>query len=154
LIDGLGSVERSNLVLQALCKLHSVGVNIVSLTFDGSAPNLGMLKNLGCSLEPDNIKSHFSHPSSGQPLCVFLDPCHMFKLIRNSFGDLGKFFDANGNAIEWEFIKTLHQLQEKEGLHLGNKLRAAHIDYHKKQMNVKLAVQLLSDSVADSLQFC
>ena len=36
LIDGLGSTERSEIVLQALSKLHSVGVNIVSLTCDGS----------------------------------------------------------------------------------------------------------------------
>ena len=145
LIDGLGSIERSNLVLQALSKLHSFGVNIVSLTCDGSAPNVSMLRNLGCSLEPHDIKSHFHHPSTGKPVCIFLDACHMFKLVRNSFGDLGKFLDGKGNIIEWEFIKRLHQLQEKEGLHLGNKLRAAHIDYFKRPVNVKLAVQLLSD---------
>ena len=154
LIDGLGSAERSNLVLKALSKLHSVGVNIVSLTFNGSAPNVGMLKHLGCNLDPSNIKSYFSHPATGKPVCIFMDPCHMFKLVRNAFGDLGNFLDGKGNTIEWEFIKRLHQLQEKESLHLRNKLRTAHIQYFKKQMNVKLAVQLLSDSVADSLQFC
>lgn len=154
LINGLGGIERSNLVLQALSELHSVGVNIVSLTCDGSAPNLSMLTHLGCSLQPHNIKSHFSHPSTGKPVCALLDPCHMFKLVRNSLGNLGTFLDGKGNTIEWEFIKRLHKLQEKEGLHLGNKLRAAHIDFLKKPMNVKLAVQLLSESVADSLQFC
>ena len=84
---------------------------------------------------------------------TFLDPCHMFKLVRNSLGELRTFFDAEGNTIDWQFIVRLHQLQEKS-LHLGNKLRASHIEYVKKKMNVKLAVQLLSDSVADSLQFC
>ena len=42
----------------------------------------------------------------------------------------------------------------KEGLHLGNKLRFQHIEYVKKKMNVKLAAQVLSESVARSLQFC
>lgn len=104
LIDGLGSVERSKIVLQSLSKLHEVGVKIVSLTFDGSAPNLGMLRNLGCSFEPDNIKSHFSHPCTGQPVCVFLDSCHTLKLIKNVLGDLAKFVDSKGNGIEWKCI--------------------------------------------------
>ena len=59
LIDGLGSIERSNLVMQALSKLHSVGVNIVSLTCDGSPPNVSMITHLGCNLEPHYI-SHTS----------------------------------------------------------------------------------------------
>lgn len=50
--------------------------------------------------------------------------------------------------------KKLHQSQETEGLHLGNKLRAVHIDNFKRPMNVKLGVHLLSDSVADSCEFC
>lgn len=78
----------------------------------------------------------------------------MFKLVRNAFGDLGNFLDGKSNTIEWELIRRLHNLQGKKGLHLGNELRTAHIEYFKKKMNVKLAVQLLSDSLADSLQFC
>ena len=39
-------------------------------------------------------------------------------------------------------------------MHLGNKLRIAYIAWYKKKMNVKLAAQLLSESVASSLQFC
>lgn len=80
MIDGLGSTERSNLVFQALSKTHLVGVNIVSLTCDGSAPKVSMFTHFGCSLEPHNIKSHFSHASTGKPVCIFIDPCHIFKL--------------------------------------------------------------------------
>ena len=39
-------------------------------------------------------------------------------------------------------------------MHFGNKIRVAHSAWYKKKMNVKLAAQLLSESVASSLQFC
>jgi len=46
-------------------------------------------------------------------------------------------------------------LQEKESYHLANKLRKEHIIFYCKQkMKVKLASQLLSQSVVDALKFC
>lgn len=48
----------------------------------------------------------------------------------------------------------LHNLQEKEGLHLGNKLRTRHIEYHKPKMKVKFAAQIFSASIADALEIC
>ena len=62
--------------------------------------------------------------------------------------------DGKNNLIKWYYIEELHKLQVREGLHLGNKLRFQHIDWIKKKTNVKLAAQLLSESVATSLQFC
>ena len=45
-------------------------------------------------------------------------------------------------------------MRDDEGLHLGNKHRYAHTDWSKKRMNIKLAAQLLCESVAKSLQLC
>ena len=73
----------------------------------------------------------------------------MLQLVRNCFGDK-KTIDKEGNFVKWECIERLHDLQEKEGLHLANKLRFAHIAWVKKKMNVKLAAQLLSESVGTS----
>ena len=42
-IAGLGAKERGNLVQQCLTKLHSVGVTVTSLTFDGVSSNLSMI---------------------------------------------------------------------------------------------------------------
>ena len=95
-----------------------------------------------------------SHPVTQQPVSVFLDACHMLKLVRNSIADKTSFIDGQGNYIRWRYVEELHKLQEREGLHLSNKLRGAHIAFFKKKMNVKLAAQLLSESVAKSLQFC
>lgn len=156
LIDGLGGLERASLVNQCLSRLHDVGVTVVSLTFDGAAANLSMIKTLGCNLDvfSDEFKTSFKHPNTSDGVFVFLDPCHMLKLIRNTLGDKKSVVDGDGNFIKWDYIDNLHKLQDNEGLHLGNRLRSAHILWHKNKMNVRLAAQLLSESVAASLQFC
>lgn len=46
----------------------------------------------------------------------------------------------------------MHNKQELEGLHLANKLSKRHINYAKEnKMRVKLAVQVLSESVSSAL---
>lgn len=62
--------------------------------------------------------------------------------------------NGEGETIAWHFIKFLVELQSNEGCHLGNKVRAAHINYRKQIMKVKLAAQLFSESLADSLEHC
>lgn len=78
----------------------------------------------------------------------------MLKLVRNTFGEKQVLLDPNGCEIRWDFITKLEELQNSEGLHLGNKLRKAHIHFFKQKMKVRLAVQLLSTSVADALLYC
>ncbi|XP_077100004.1 GTPase IMAP family member 8-like [Siphateles boraxobius] len=74
---------------------------------------------------------------------------HKIAELFNYSGD-----DPCGKSIKWEYIKSLHRLQKYEGLHLGNKLRSAHIDWQSQKMKVNLAAQTLSASVADALRFC
>ena len=156
LIDGLGGTERANLVTQCLSKLHDIGVTIISLTFDGCSANLAMVKHLGCNLEVlgADFKTCFKHPSSDHSVYVLLDPCHMLKLVRNTLGDKKSLVDDSDNLVQWDYIENLHKLQELEELHLGNRLRSAHIAWHKNKMNVRLAAQLFSESVATSIEFC
>jgi hypothetical protein len=67
------------------------------------------------------------------------DPARMCKLTQNVFG---------------EKRKLLNKLQEQERLYLANELRKRHVLFFKQKINVKLATQLLSKSVANSLFFC
>ena len=62
--------------------------------------------------------------------------------------------DKDGNVINWRFLEELHKLQDSEGLHLANKLRARYIGWKSQKMKVNLAVQALSSSVADALEYC
>lgn len=85
---------------------------------------------------------------------VFLDASHMLKLLRNNLRASKVVIDNNGEEIQWRHLEELHKLQAVEGFHLGNKLTVRHIDYVKQKMKVKLAAQLLSQSVADALTYC
>ena len=155
LVNGLTGEEKANLVRDCLKKLHEVDVNVVSFTCDGPATHLAMLKLLGARLSADNMQAYFPHPCDANvKVYIFLDACHMIKLVRNTWSDWKVLQDEDGDTIEWKYIVKLHELQEQEGLRLANKLRSAHIDWKPQKMKVNLAAQTLSSSVADALEFC
>ena len=81
------------------------------------------------------------------------DPSHMLKLARNALAEIKTLQDGDGNQIKWKHIQTLQSIQEEEGLKFANKLSKGHVKYHRHKMNVKIAAQTLSSSVADALQF-
>lgn len=154
LVNGVTGEQRAHLVTHCLELLHETGIQVTSMTFDGCPGNITMAKNLGCSFEIENLKTHFDHPVTRMPIHIFLDPCHMLKLLRNAFEAYGSFVDASNEPIKWSHLKALHEVQDKEKLHLANKLRKNHIYYKNQKMKVRLASQLFSNSVADALQFC
>ena len=78
----------------------------------------------------------------------------MIKLVRNTLSDWKVLKDAEGNEIQWKLLDKLHKLQEFEGLHLANKLRARHVHWKPQKMRVNLPAQTLSSSVADALEYC
>ena len=51
------------------------------------------------------------------------------------------------------FFYALNLVQEQEGLKLGNKLSNNHLQFEKHKMNVRVAAQTLSGSVADAMDF-
>lgn len=95
----------------------------------------------------------FKHPSKNYSVYIILDPCHMLKLARNAVGSIGSLFDNNDGKIQWAYFHNLHNLQEAEGLKLANKFSSQHLQYEKHKMNVRLAAQTLSSSVADAIEF-
>jgi len=64
LIDGLPGQERANLVLLCLSKLHSAGITIVSLTFDGSSANCAMAVHLRARHHANDPSCSFPHPEN------------------------------------------------------------------------------------------
>lgn len=65
---------------------------------------------------------------------ILLYVCHMLKLLRNILA-CHDIIDADGGRVSWLFIDKLHNLQEKEGLRAGNRLRTAHINWQKQTMS-------------------
>jgi hypothetical protein len=154
LINGLTGKEKSNMVNKCVEIVHTTGTVFVSLTFDGAAANVSMVTELGADLSPFNLKSTFLNPITNEPIFIFIDMCHVIKVLRNALGDWGYFLDGHNNDIKWIFFKDLVPLQEKFGLHAATKLRQEHIYYSKSIMKVRLAVQTFSSSVVDAIDYC
>lgn len=154
LVNSLNSSQKMELIKHALNLLENTGVIIISLTFDGCSTNITTAKLLGCNFNVNSLCTSFCLNNTHSNIVTFMDPAHMVKLIRNAFGEKKQFLDEEDNLVNFEYIVKLFMLQEKEGCHLANKLRKIHIFYYNQKMKVKLASQLLSQSVADALKFC
>jgi hypothetical protein len=153
LIAGIDGAELASLIQKGLSLLHDTGAIVSTLTFDGHPTNITAAKCLGVEILVDNSKTTIPHPVTKDPIEVILDPCHMLKLIRNTFGSQGILYDNEGRAIDWNFIRSLSNLQQKKGLHLANKIRNRHIFWRREKMKVHLAAQTLSRSVASALKY-
>ena len=77
----------------------------------------------------------------------------MIKLARNAFGDMKVIKDSNGSLIEWSYIAKLHEIQKKDILHLGNKVKTQHVQWQNHKVKIKVAAQTLSFSVAATIYY-
>lgn len=124
-----------------------------ALVFDGATANQTTASLLGASLTFHTFKSVVDHPTGDGYLSIIFDPCHMLKLMRNLLADLKELATPDGKLIRWDFIATLNDIQQSEGVHLANKLRSCHINFSQRKMKVCIAAQTLSNSVAKALTF-
>lgn len=151
MVNSLSAEMKENLVKQCLASLHEAGVITLSLTFDGASRNLTLINNLGLKIQNagdfNSMKTYFICPYSKRKFFIFYDMSHMFKLVRNILADKKVLFQGNNDKIEWKYFEDLLEIQEVEGLHLANKLKTQHIRFQNYKMKVKLASQLLSESV-------
>ena len=112
---------------------------------------------LGCKMTVLDGQTWLHHPERpSSKVNVVFDECHMIKLMWNLLGDYKTICcEENGllRPIRWQCIEGLNDVQENLGFSLANKLKKKHIVWEKHKMNVKVAVQTLSASVADSLDF-
>ncbi len=136
LTKSLSGVTQTQLIGHVLDRLVSVGVQPLSITFDGHQTNLATARNLGCSFNPDNIISHFQYQGVAHDICVFMDPVHMIKLVRNLFQHFGEIVIPGVGTAKWQHIINLNELQKKEGLRFGNKLSDSHIQWENHKMKV------------------
>ena len=82
-----------------------------------------------------------------------LTPSPTFKLSWNDPGDVDVYMDGLVIPATWNDIKELSVFQENIGIKVANKLTEAHVNYKNNKMKVRLATQVLSDSVADGLMY-
>lgn len=153
MIDSMDSKQRKQNVLQVLQSVTSAGVIVKFLVFDGCPSNVSMSKMLvGENFDPfsPRFQTFFKNPDNNENVYIYLDPCHMIKLLRNTFSNR-TISDQNGNKIEWRYIEHLYEFSAKNTFNV-HKLTKKHMNWRKNPMNVALAVQVLSASIANAIE--
>lgn len=150
-IKALDGYEKKNLLMNILDALYTAGVIVTNITFDGLSSNKLLCELLGVSFDLNNPKPYFIHPLSNRKIYIILDPCHMLKLLRNSLGDLNTITDPVRGKIEWVYFIRLEAARVMHKL-VTHRLNKRHIQYKRNKMNVRLAAQTLSRSVASSMR--
>lgn len=151
-IKQLTGSEKSALIKEILSRLTEVGVKVINITFDGLASNFTACRLLGAKFANDNLQPIFKNPYDQTKVHIILDACHMLKLIRNRIGTEKTLLDDEGGKIEWRFFVNLEKYRIERNF-VTHKLTKKHIEWEKNKMCVRLAAQLFSNSVANSLSY-
>lgn len=77
----------------------------------------------------------------------------MLKLARNCVGNNAALIDGNGGKIMWSYFEKLEEFRVNKSYTLTHKLNKKHMHWRNFKMNVRLAAETLSDSVAKSMKF-
>lgn len=136
-VKGISGAVLAQLIQHALTQLHEAGVRAMAVTMDGCPTNLAALKKLGCDVKAGTSHS-FPHPAdSTLSVYVYMDPCHMLKLLRNMLAECSVVYTKWG-AVNWSYVEDLHAYQMKEGLKAGNKISERHVNWQQQKMKVSL----------------
>lgn len=152
IINSADGDYKKSLVEKIIEALMDCGIVVTNVTFDGALSNKRMCRLLGAVL---NVYSPMFKPHilvRGHKIHIFFDICHVIKLIRTRLATDKELVDSDGNKICWKYFVELVQMQNR-GFTLTHKMNQSHIDWKRKKMKVDLAVQTLSKSTADSMEF-
>lgn len=149
LIKHLNTDEKSELLTTVINEINSTGCYLMSIAFDGLATNFSVCEKLGASFDVDNFRPFIPNDSISKRICIVLDPPHCIKLIRNCLAEKENLRDQSNNPICWSFFEKLVATNSDLVTHKMNK---KHIDFHSNKMNVRIAAQTISFSVARSME--
>lgn len=154
LITSMDAQKKKEILENIIDAVTKCRIRISNITFDGLSSNIAMCGLLGAFLDVESPKfqPYFKNAITGENIYILFDPCHMEKIVRNTLAGKGVLFDADGDKIEWRYIESLRSYSEKNDL-ITHKLNKKHVQWKRNAMNVSVAVQTLSESVANSMQF-
>uniref|UniRef100_T1ITN3 Transposable element P transposase n=1 Tax=Strigamia maritima TaxID=126957 RepID=T1ITN3_STRMM len=128
---------------------------VIGFTCDGATSNKKAWQELGISGNLRVFKNSFTHPlDANRKVFAFGDQVHEFKCIRNNL-EKKEICQYKGQLVKYKFFEDLYNVDVgNAGRRVVPRLTEAHINPTPFQkMSVKLAVQLLSRSVACGLKF-
>lgn len=153
-ITSLDGKQKKELLIANIDKVSETNAKIVCVTFDGHASNISMCKLLGADINIDSPKFQpYFYSTSQQWIHIMFDPVHMMKLVRNAIGKKGVLLNGNMDEIRWSHIENLVEFSKTRGYALTHKMGQKHILFGNLKMNVRVAVETLSASTAESISF-
>lgn len=140
------------LINQVVTEVTRLGIRVANITFDGLSSNFSACEELGASFNQLNMKPFFFNPVDSKKIHIFLDACHMLKVARNCIAS-EKYMNhrSSNSSISWLFFERLESCRFKNDF-VCHKLTKKHMQWYRAQMDVRLAAQTLSDSVANSME--
>lgn len=153
-IDTLDKTERKTMLNDVIRAITQSGVKISNLTFDGYASNIGMCELLGADLNvySQNFQTFIPNPVNGEKIYIILDPCHMVKLMRNLLARKKIIYDGKNDKIEWQYFVSLYEHAKIDSIRF-HKLTKKHMQWDQNIMNVRIAVETLSETVASYMEY-
>ncbi|KAK3923507.1 Transposable element P transposase [Frankliniella fusca] len=157
--DDLSSSQLYERTWEVIYHLEDAGIKVLSVTCDGASINrkfIQMHESLDKSYAYTYCTKNLASGDS-RPLFFVLDPPHLLKAIRNAFGNSfahkkSRKLWKNNQFLSWKVIETLYELTKKQKFR-GHKLTKAHIKLTSFScMTVRYATQVLSNSVAKSIE--
>lgn len=152
-VNSLNASDKTDLLENVLNALLEIGVKITSVTFDGDPVHKKMCEKLGANL--DIFSEHFQpyFVFGGKKISIFYDICHNEKLIRGQLDKKKILIDQNGDEVKWSYIQNLVRYTKEMEFIGTHKLKQAHLDWRRRPMNVRIAIETLSKSTANSIEF-
>lgn len=153
-IQSLKANERADLLLQIITEISKRRIKVANVTFDGHKANISMCGYFGAKLNEiiGEYKTHFINKFNGEKIYIILDPSHAIKLIRNTLGSVKNIYEGK-NVIKWQYFEDLVSYSGNKEFGLTHKMNKRHIQFEDRKMHVRTAVETLSQSTADSMQF-
>lgn len=134
-----------NLLTNAITKILDCGLNPICVVCDQGTNN----QELSHKLKISESKPYFY--VNDHKVFFVHDPPHLVKCMRNNFKNYNTQFDSQKIA-SWQHIVSLYDFDVKQTHRLVPKLTSKHINVDGlKKMNVALASQVFSNSVAGGL---
>ena len=141
------SCRLTDLVLDCIVRLQGIGITVMVVVCDQGANNRGMFCQLGIEVHKPFVTV------DGRKVYFMYDPPHLLKSVRNNLRRYPMKVSGGGVA-KWDHIKALFDLDSRQKLRLAPKLKFSHVLLSGfKEMNVRLAAQVFSHSVATAMKF-
>ena len=138
-----------NLLYELISQVESAGFSVVGMVCDMGPTNARLWNSLGINMDNTSFCNPFDN---GRDVFVFADAPHIIKLFRNHFLDR-MFKLSDGRYAHSGPVREIIQ-KSRSDLRPAHKLSGKHINVLGTQrMNVKLAVQLLSETTSKCLEY-